>query len=261
MLCRNSQTHTRSPDTFFCPKHVSIHYCVPWKRSDISCSSQGIFASLAIQTAASHPGYNRSRCWNHIGASLYYGLAVNDNRAMEFLLLCNWCWFFDIIYPGFCLSDDDINDKRGQASRIVTETQIQTNCDFETSLCSCYRNLVNGNWRHSNVVLELLPHVEDRVHWNICLPHRILFLVCSHFLDIASKSNAHPTVWSPKPTKRGSVTEHSALQKDSTQYTLGTGDFGHLLSSVHCNGSHRGSRRYKSIHLCRLDFSRHPGVS
>ena len=62
-------------------------------------------------------------------------------------------------------------------------------------------------------------------------------------------------------TKRGSVTEHSALQKDSTQYTLDTGDFGHLLSSVHCNGSYRGSRRDKSIHLRRLDFSRDPGVS
>lgn len=194
MLSRNSQTHTRSPNTFFCLKHVSIHYCVSLKCSDTNCSSQGILATRAIQTTVSHPGHNRSMCWNHIGASFCYGLVVNDNRAMEYLLVCNRCWFFDIIYPGFCLYDDDINNKRGQASRVVAETQIQTNCDFETNLCSCYRNLVNGNRRHFNISLELLPDVMDRIHWGICVPHRILFLVYSHFLDIASKSNADPTV-------------------------------------------------------------------
>ena len=51
------------------------------------CSSQEIFATRAIQTTVSHPGHNRSMCWNHIGASVCYGLGINDNRAMEYLLI------------------------------------------------------------------------------------------------------------------------------------------------------------------------------
>ena len=215
---------------FFSAIYSFVCFCVLGECSYSSSSSKGVFTSCAIKILVSYPSDNRSVCWYHCRTSYHYRFASCGERTMGHLSLCVRWRCTHIISFGF--SDFVYTDcnYRGQTSRPVVRPQIQANCNPEASIynCSCCMDL--EHYRHRTVLFELPYNLMVQLHSRIILSGHLSFLLRQNFLGSSSQSNSSTKSYSPKATEPNSSTEHSAIQKDIVQCTVGAVSSRYLLS-------------------------------
>ena len=121
-------------------------------------------------------------------------------------------------------------NKRGQTSRPVAGTEIQTSCNFKANLCDRFYLLDGEHCRFGNSILE----------------SPIGFMVwCHSFISLSSnfdlflhKDIPHPPSSSKSSTRPRSTTEpnksteHSEIQKGSVYCNMAATDAGRLLPTL-----------------------------
>ena len=109
-------------------------------------------------------------------------------------------------------------NKRGQTSRSVVGTEIQTSCNFKASLCDRYYVLDGEHCRFGNSILES--------PCGIMVWYNSFISLSSNFDLFLHKDIPHPTSSSKSSTRPRSTTkpnkstEHSAVQKGSVHCHL-----------------------------------------
>ena len=130
--------------------------------------------------------------------------------------------------------EDGDGYKRGQTSRLVVRTKIQTNCIFEAYVYYC--NYLLGfyssrvfmwNFLSSyNLFVQLLSY--------IILPGNIISIVHKDFLHSQISPSTSTRSTTGEPDK---CTEHGAIQKGSRQCTVGAVS----ISSLFCTNIYSGN--------------------
>ena len=129
--------------------------------------------------------------------------------------------------------DNDCN-KRGQTSRPVVGTEIQTSCNFKANLPDCYYILACVYCLFCNVLLESPFYHMVLDHSYIAVPSSLDLLLHKDFLHppSSSKSSTRPC----STTEPNKSTEHSTIQKVIVHCNMAATDAGRLLSSPRCSG-------------------------
>ena len=124
-------------------------------------------------------------------------------------------------------------NKRGQTSRSVVGTEIQTSCNFKANLRYRFHLMAFLRWLFRNVLLESLYNLLVWQHIHITVSYNLYFLLHKDFSHSpSSKSSTRPC----STTEPNKSTEHDAIQKGSVHCTMVATDAGRLLSSL----CHRG---------------------
>ena len=108
-------------------------------------------------------------------------------------------------------------NKRGQTSRSVVGTEIQTSCNFKAKLRDRYCHLGGVHCLFSNTILESPDNLIVENDRNISVCSNLELLLHKDFPHPSSSSKSSPR--SCSTTEPNKSTEHSAIQK----------------GSVHCN--------------------------
>ena len=229
-----SSWNSRPVDIYFSFKHFSLHHIIPWKCSDPSRSSQGIFSSSAFQTLASLPGNNWSLCWSYFRTYCGCLLDVSTGWSLEYLSLRisgEYCIRYNFVRS---VSVDNDCDKRGQTSRPFVATEIQTSCNFEANLRDHCLHVGFAHCHNNNVLLGFPYNLVVNRDRGITVPSNL-----NHRLhkDFPNPSSSSSSVTRPvSTTEPNKSTEHSEIQKGSVQCTLVATDTGSLLSSPRFSG-------------------------
>ena len=117
--------------------HSPLHYSICWEFSHPCFPLQRIFTTSAVQTPVSLSGNHWSVGWSCCPASLCYILDVRVSRTLEPLSIRQGRRLRHKLCIDFSVFDDDDGHKRGQTSRLVVGTEIQTNCNFEAYVYYC----------------------------------------------------------------------------------------------------------------------------
>ncbi|CAH3164005.1 unnamed protein product, partial [Pocillopora meandrina] len=133
----------------------------------------------------------------------------------------------------FSVFDDDDGHKRGQTSRPVVGTAIQTNCNFEAHVYYCNYLLVDFFLSPYILYVQLLSY--------IILPGNIIRIVHK---KIFSHSQISPGTSTRSTTAEpNKCTEHGAIQRGSIQCTVGAVSISCLLCttmySEYCDRSYQ----------------------
>ena len=94
--------------------------------------------------------------------------------------------FCDMLYLLWSVSVDNGCNKRGQTSRLVVRTEIQTCCNFEANLRDSYYLLVCVHYHFNNVHLTFC--------YNPSKQHNLLYLLNSTRAAIGQFSGPYSTV-------------------------------------------------------------------
>ena len=117
--------------------HSPLHYSICWKFSHPCCPLQRFFPASAVQTPVSLSGNHWSVGWSCCPASHGSTLDVRVSRTLEPLSIRKGRSQHHGLCIYFSVFDDDDSRKRGQTSRPVVGTEIQTDCNFETHVYYC----------------------------------------------------------------------------------------------------------------------------
>ena len=154
MCVRFTCRTTRPVDISFSFTLFSVPNCISWECFDPYCSSQRVFTSSTVQTLASLPCNNWSLCWSYYAAFWGYLLDVCSKCALEDLSLrINRRLYNSLYFLWSVCADNDCN-KRGQTSRPVVGTEIQTSCNFKANARDRYYHLGCVHCHFSNAILE-----------------------------------------------------------------------------------------------------------
>ena len=134
----------------------------------------------------------------------------------------------------FSVFDDDDGYKRGQTSRLVVGTEIQTNCNFEAYVYYC--NYLLGFYSSRvfmwnflspyNLFVQLLSY--------IILPGNIVCSVHKDFLHSQISPSTNTRSITDEPDK---CTEHGAIQDGIIQCTVGAVS----ISCLFCTNIYSGN--------------------
>ena len=200
-------------------------------------NSQGDFASSVIKTLASQPCNNWSLCWSFFTASLCFFASDYSEWTLEYLSPCATRGLCNKLHFVRSVSDDTGCYKRGQTSRPVVGTEIQTRCNSDAhQYYHCYL-LGCIHYSSADVSLESSHQLLGYDHKLCTLCNNLDFLVHNYFhLSSSSpKSGEHPSS-AIEPDKS---TEHGAIQKGIGRFTMAPVRVSCLLSSRRssvCNG-------------------------
>ena len=131
------------------------------------------------------------------------------------------------------VSDDNDCNQRGQTSRPVVGTEIQTSCNFKANLPDCYCILACVYCLFCNVLLEspfyrmVLTHSCIAVPSNMCY-WIIVITLCFLHPPSSSKSSTRPC----STTEPNKSTELTAIIKGSVHWNMAATDAGRLLFSL-----------------------------
>ena len=128
---------TTTINLFLSGWHSSLHRSICGKFSYPCCPSQEIFLASAVQTPVSLSGNHWSVGWSCCSASQCFMLDVRGSRTLEPLSIRKGRRLHHKVCIYFSVFDDDDGHKRGQTSRPVVGTEIQTNCNFEAHVYYC----------------------------------------------------------------------------------------------------------------------------
>ena len=135
----------------------------------------------------------------------------------------------------FSVIVDTNGHKRGPTSRHVVGVEIQRDCNFEAHLYHFgYRLGCMSN--HWFILSSQLPYSRlGQPYRYIILPSYLNRLVRNDFSRSQSSSGSNPRSCSRtvKPTK---CTKHGAIQKGTTQCTVGAASFSRLLCTIFYSG-------------------------
>ena len=123
-------------------------------------------------------------------------------------------------------------NKRGQTSRPVAGTEIQTSCNFKANLRDRYYPMAFARCLFNNVLLESSYNLLVRHHLYIAVSYNLDFL----YPPSISKSSTRPFS-TAQPNKS---TELGAIQKGSSHCNMVATDAVRLLSSSECSNCFDG---------------------
>ena len=195
-----------------------LHHSICWEFSHPCFTLQRIFPTSAVQTPVSLSGNHWSVGWSCCPPSLCSILDVRGSGTLEPLSIRKRRSLHHSLCIVFSVFDDDDGYKRGQTSRLVVGTEIQTNCNFEAYVYYCnyllgfYSSRVfmwNFLWPY-NLFVQLFSY--------IILPGNIICIVHKDFLHSQKSPSTSTRSTTGEPDK---CTEHGAIKKGSRQCTVG----------------------------------------
>ena len=184
---------TRPLDISLGCKRLPVRHCIFWEYSGFDCPSQGVFTSSALQTIASQPCNNGSLCWSYFRASHRYLLDVCSEWTLAYLSLRICGTVYNKLYPVWSVGRNFDCNKRGQTSRLVVGTEIQTSCNFKANLHDRYYLMGFARSLFSNVVLESLHNLMVWHHGCTNVSYNLDLLVHKDFPHTSSSPNASTT--------------------------------------------------------------------
>ena len=131
----------------------------------------------------------------------------------EYLSLHNTCGLYNGQYFLWSVCVDSDCNKRGQTSRSVVGTEIQTICNFKANLHDLYYLVGFACSPFSNVVLEALYNLMVWHHMHTTVSYNLHFLLHKDISHPPSSSKSSPRPCST--TEPNKSTEHSEIQKGS----------------------------------------------
>ena len=134
------------------------------------------------------------------------------------------------------VSDDHDSNKRGQTSRPVIGTEIQTSCNFDVNLHDRSYLLDCVRFLSFNIIFfEFSCQPMLYKYSFITVSSKLNHLVHKHFVH--SPPSSISVTRPGSTTESNKSTEHSAIQKGSVQCTLVANDAGRVLSTSWYSGS------------------------
>ena len=181
-------------------------------------------------------------------------LDVWSEWTLEYLSLSITRRFVNRFYFVWGVSLDNDCNERGQTSRPVVGTEIQTSCNFKANLRDLCYHLDCVHCHFSNMVLESRHNLMVLDHSYTTVSNNLDRFLHKDFLHPPSLSKS-----STKPcaaTEPNKSTEHSAIQKSSGYCNMAANDASRLLSTLWCN---RGFVDQCTVFNClsRLDLYAH----
>ena len=144
-------------------------------------------------------------------------LDVGGSRTVESLSIRKGPRLHHKLCIDFSVFDDDDGHKRGQTSRPVVGTEIQTNCNFEAHVYYCNYLLGFYPCRFFKWIFLSPNNLYVQLPSYIILPGYIIRIVHKDFLHSQKSSSTIRRSTTAEPNK---CTEHGAIQKGSRQCTL-----------------------------------------
>ena len=142
-------------------------------------------SSPAVEIPVSLSGNNWALRWPYSWACSRCLLDVSSSRRLESLSICANHYFCSRLYFVFSRSVNNDRNKRGQNSRPVDRTEIQTNYNFKANIPGCYYHFssiaVGTSYLKTN--LKTMWLYQHAIMSNNCK-----FFVHKNFLVILSKS-------------------------------------------------------------------------
>ena len=164
-------------------------------------------------------------------------LDVGGSRTVEPLSIRKERRLHHKLFIDFSVFDDDDGHKRGQTSRPVVGTEIQTNCNFEAHVYYCNYLLGFYPCRFFKWIILSPYNLYVQLPSYIILPGNIIRIVHKDFLHSQISSSTSRRSTTDEPNK---CTEHGTIQKGSIQCTVGAVGISCLLcTNVHSDNFDR----------------------